>query len=177
MKVETSLPPVGTVLTRSHQGIEHQVVVLADGFEHAGTHYASLSAIAREITGRMGPSLAIAIPTFVLGLFVVHAMRRWAPAGAGTAIQTLMLPTLGAVLVGALVYGALAAAAPETEHPDMPIGEVVAGGFAGIVTGAVLLGSYLARWRKDDRARSRVGWVLDLCGLGCLLGALVDTWT
>ncbi|MCA9655143.1 MAG: hypothetical protein H6712_30290 [Myxococcales bacterium] len=113
----------------------------------------------------------------VLGLFVVHAMRRWAPAGAGTAIQTLMLPTLGAVLVGALVYGALAAAAPETEHPDMPIGEVVAGGFAGIVTGAVLLGSYLARWRKDDRARSRVGWVLDLCGLGCLLGALVDTWT
>jgi hypothetical protein len=45
------LPPVGTELTRTHQGTEHRVLILADGFEYAGTRYKSLSAIAREITG------------------------------------------------------------------------------------------------------------------------------
>jgi hypothetical protein len=45
------LPPVGTELTRTHQGDEHRVLILADGFEYAGTRHKSLSAIAREITG------------------------------------------------------------------------------------------------------------------------------
>jgi peptide/nickel transport system permease protein len=31
--------------------------------------------IAREIGNRMGPSLAIALPTFILGLFVTVALR------------------------------------------------------------------------------------------------------
>jgi hypothetical protein len=45
------LPPVGTVLKRVHDGIEHKVTVLADGFEHNGEQYHSLSKIARVITG------------------------------------------------------------------------------------------------------------------------------
>jgi hypothetical protein len=36
---------------RRHQGIEHVVTVLADGFEYEGRPYRSLSAIARAITG------------------------------------------------------------------------------------------------------------------------------
>lgn len=41
----------GTRLIRSWHGAVHQVVVLADGFEHAGRSYQSLSQIARAITG------------------------------------------------------------------------------------------------------------------------------
>jgi len=45
------LPEPGTVLTRTHGGVEHQVTVLDDGFEYRGERYTSLSKIAREITG------------------------------------------------------------------------------------------------------------------------------
>jgi len=45
------LPEPGTVLTRTHAGVEHQVTVLDDGFEFRGERYASLSKIAREISG------------------------------------------------------------------------------------------------------------------------------
>ncbi len=41
----------GTRLIRVWQGTTHQVVVLDQGFLHAGQHYRSLSAIARSITG------------------------------------------------------------------------------------------------------------------------------
>lgn len=46
------IPPVGTVLTRLYQDIEHRVTVEADGqYEYEGRRYGSLSIIAREITG------------------------------------------------------------------------------------------------------------------------------
>jgi hypothetical protein len=45
------LPSEGTVLTRHHGGAEHQVTVLADGFEYRGECYRSLSKIARLVTG------------------------------------------------------------------------------------------------------------------------------
>ncbi len=45
------LPPVGTVLTRQHDSVEHKVTVLADGFEYRGETYRSLSKVARLITG------------------------------------------------------------------------------------------------------------------------------
>jgi hypothetical protein len=45
------LPPIGAVLTRSHNGASHHVTVLADGFTYDGEHYKTLSAIARHITG------------------------------------------------------------------------------------------------------------------------------
>jgi hypothetical protein len=41
----------GTVLTREWRGVLHQVRVTADGFEHQGTRFASLSEVARTITG------------------------------------------------------------------------------------------------------------------------------
>lgn len=41
----------GTRLIRSWHGTVHQVLVLADGFEHEGRSYRSLSQIARAITG------------------------------------------------------------------------------------------------------------------------------
>jgi hypothetical protein len=41
----------GTVLVREYDGQRHTVTVAADGFEWRGTTYASLSAIARAITG------------------------------------------------------------------------------------------------------------------------------
>ena len=44
-------PITGTRLVREHQGVEHVVTVLADGFEYQGRPYRSLSAIARHITG------------------------------------------------------------------------------------------------------------------------------
>jgi Protein of unknown function (DUF2924) len=44
-------PIAGTSLVREHQGIEHVVTVLAEGFEYEGRPYRSLSAIARHITG------------------------------------------------------------------------------------------------------------------------------
>jgi len=45
------LPAVGTVLTREHGGVEHEVTVLDDGFGYDGETCRSLSAIARVITG------------------------------------------------------------------------------------------------------------------------------
>jgi hypothetical protein len=45
------LPPVGTVLTRVYNGVEHKVTVLADGFEYNGTRHRSLSKVARLIAG------------------------------------------------------------------------------------------------------------------------------
>jgi hypothetical protein len=46
----TNLRP-GTVITRQWRGAQHVVMVLADGFQHRGTVYGSLSHVAREITG------------------------------------------------------------------------------------------------------------------------------
>ncbi len=45
------IPPVGTVLRRVHNGNTHEVLVCAEGFEHAGTRFKTLSAVARHITG------------------------------------------------------------------------------------------------------------------------------
>jgi len=45
------LPIAGTVLTREFKGVEHRVTVLSNGFEHEGTSYRSLSAVAHAITG------------------------------------------------------------------------------------------------------------------------------
>jgi len=41
----------GTRLLREWRGRNHEVLVLDDGFSWQGTHYRSLSAIARQITG------------------------------------------------------------------------------------------------------------------------------
>jgi Protein of unknown function (DUF2924) len=46
----TNLCP-GTVISKQWRGAQHVVMVLADGFEHQGTVYGSLSHLAREITG------------------------------------------------------------------------------------------------------------------------------
>ncbi len=45
------LPPVGEVLVKTHKGTDHEVRMLDDGFEYQGERYASLSKIARVITG------------------------------------------------------------------------------------------------------------------------------
>ena len=45
------IPPVGTLLVRQWKGEDHQVLVLADGFEYQGRRYKSLWAVARAITG------------------------------------------------------------------------------------------------------------------------------
>ena len=45
------LPPPGSILTRKYKGGVVQVKVLDDGFEHAGEVFASLSAVAKAITG------------------------------------------------------------------------------------------------------------------------------
>ena len=47
----TALPKRGTLLTREWKGVTHRVQVLDRGFAHNGTVYASLSRIARIITG------------------------------------------------------------------------------------------------------------------------------
>ena len=44
-------PITGTKLIREWQGVEHCVTVRADDFEYLGRPFASLSSIAREITG------------------------------------------------------------------------------------------------------------------------------
>jgi hypothetical protein len=44
-------PIPGTRLLREWKGVEHCVTALADGFEHQGQHFRSLSAVARSITG------------------------------------------------------------------------------------------------------------------------------
>jgi len=45
------LPPAGTVLTRAYKGVEHKLTVLDDGFEYRGERHASLSKLAKDITG------------------------------------------------------------------------------------------------------------------------------
>lgn len=45
------LPPVGTVITRNYKGNLLAVTVRSDGFEYAGEHFKTLSAIAKAITG------------------------------------------------------------------------------------------------------------------------------
>jgi hypothetical protein len=45
------LPPAGTLLTRLYKGTTVQVRVLEHGFVYEGTLYASLSAVAKAITG------------------------------------------------------------------------------------------------------------------------------
>lgn len=45
------LPAPGTVLRRIFKGVEHEVTVLAQGFEYQGKRYRSLSAIAAAVTG------------------------------------------------------------------------------------------------------------------------------
>jgi len=41
----------GTVIIKQWRGAQHVVMVLADGFQHQGTVYGSLSQVARQITG------------------------------------------------------------------------------------------------------------------------------
>jgi Protein of unknown function (DUF2924) len=45
------LPPPGGVISRKYKGSVVQVKVLAGGFEYAGEVYASLSAVAKAVTG------------------------------------------------------------------------------------------------------------------------------
>lgn len=45
------LPQPGSVLLRVHKGVEYRVNILDDGFEYNGQRHASLSQIARLITG------------------------------------------------------------------------------------------------------------------------------
>jgi len=45
------LPRPGTMLVRMHQGVEHRVKVMENGFVYAGQRYASLSKVARVIAG------------------------------------------------------------------------------------------------------------------------------
>jgi hypothetical protein len=49
--VDPRLPPPGTILARPYKGQLVQVQVLTDGFAYAGRVYASLSAVAKAITG------------------------------------------------------------------------------------------------------------------------------
>ena len=46
------LPRPGATLTRRYHGHDIRVTVREDGFECDGRHYASLSALAREVTGQ-----------------------------------------------------------------------------------------------------------------------------
>ena len=46
-------PEVGTTLTRSFKGKDITVIVTADGFQYDGQTFASISAVARHITGYM----------------------------------------------------------------------------------------------------------------------------
>ncbi len=48
---DSRVPPPGTVLTRNYKGTEVRVTVRADGFEHDGTLYPSLSAVAKVVSG------------------------------------------------------------------------------------------------------------------------------
>jgi hypothetical protein len=49
--VDQRLPPPGTILTRPYKGQPLQVQVLTEGFAYGGRVYASLSAVAKAITG------------------------------------------------------------------------------------------------------------------------------
>lgn len=45
------LPPPGTVLRRTHGGVEHEVTILDEGFEYRGERFKSLSVVASRIAG------------------------------------------------------------------------------------------------------------------------------
>ncbi len=45
------LPPAGTTIVRLHQGVEHRIEVLDQGFNYLDRTYKSLSQIAKEVTG------------------------------------------------------------------------------------------------------------------------------
>jgi hypothetical protein len=45
------VPVAGTVITRLHDGVEHKITVLDEGFDYRGERHRSLSKIARLITG------------------------------------------------------------------------------------------------------------------------------
>jgi len=45
------LPSPGSAIRKTYKGAQHLVTVRADGFEHAGRFYPSLSAVAKAITG------------------------------------------------------------------------------------------------------------------------------
>ncbi len=45
------IPPVGATIVRPYKGQTLTVTVLANGFEHQGQRYASLSAVAKAVTG------------------------------------------------------------------------------------------------------------------------------
>jgi Protein of unknown function (DUF2924) len=49
--LDPRLPLPGTILTRRYKGATLRIQVLAQGFEYEGTVYASLSAVAKAITG------------------------------------------------------------------------------------------------------------------------------
>jgi len=49
--IDPRLPPPGTILIRPYKGLLVQVQVLTDGFAYAGRVYASLSAVAKAVTG------------------------------------------------------------------------------------------------------------------------------
>ena len=49
--IDQRLPPPGTILTRPYKGQLVQVQVLTEGFAYGGRVYASLSAVAKAITG------------------------------------------------------------------------------------------------------------------------------
>ena len=49
-QIRRDLSP-GVVVIREWKGVTHKVTVTADGFQYQGTHYRSLSDIARTITG------------------------------------------------------------------------------------------------------------------------------
>jgi hypothetical protein len=51
LKRDGRLPPAGSVLQRVYRGQTIAVQVLEDGFEYHGRKYASLSAIASQVTG------------------------------------------------------------------------------------------------------------------------------
>jgi DUF2924 family protein len=67
----------GTRLIREWRGRRHEVVVLDDGFCWQGTHYRSLSAVARTITGT-----AWSGPLF-FGLKQNRPASRWSPQASG----------------------------------------------------------------------------------------------
>ena len=45
------LPAAGETLTKTHRGVDHEVLVLNDAFEYRGERYTSLSKVAKVITG------------------------------------------------------------------------------------------------------------------------------
>ena len=45
------LPAIGEKMTRAHRGKDHVVEVVEGGFKYEGRIYASLTALAKEITG------------------------------------------------------------------------------------------------------------------------------